>query len=93
MTLSTFEELRHQAFKAGFDEVLERQWPANAVLEIHTHPFDVWAVVTLGELWLTAQGRTQHLRGGDTFELAAGEPHAERYGVEGASYWVARKNN
>jgi len=34
--------------------------------------------------------RTQHLRAGDRFELDHGVPHAERYGDEGATYWVAR---
>jgi hypothetical protein len=29
--------------------------------------------------------------GGDEFELDAGEPHAERYGEAGATYWVGRR--
>jgi hypothetical protein len=34
---------------------------------------------------------TRHLRPGDGFQLARDEPHAERYGAEGAIYWVARR--
>jgi hypothetical protein len=41
-------------------------------------------------MWLTVAERTQHLRTGDRFELEAEVPHAERYGAEGATYWVAR---
>jgi hypothetical protein len=29
---------------------------------------------------------------GDTFHIPAGSPHDERYGPEGAAYWVARRN-
>jgi hypothetical protein len=43
-------------------------------------------------MWLTCHGQTQHLLPGDTFELARDVPHDERYGPEGAVYWVARKN-
>jgi hypothetical protein len=35
-------------------------------------------------------GETRHLLPGDEFELDAGEPHAERYGEAGATYWVGR---
>jgi hypothetical protein len=37
-------------------------------------------------------GRTEHLLPGGTFELPANLPHSERYGAEGAIYWVARRN-
>ena len=29
---------------------------------------------------------------GHTFSLPNGTPHAEKYGAEGATYWVARRN-
>jgi hypothetical protein len=34
----------------------------------------------------------QHLLPGDTFALERDERHAERYGDDGATYWVARRN-
>ena len=40
----------------------------------------------------TRGDETRHLLPGDTFQLAHGTPHAERYGPEGAIYWVARRN-
>ena len=49
-------------------------------------------LVVEGEMWLTVDGETQHLRPGDRFDLPPGKPHAERYGPEGATYWVARTN-
>jgi len=75
----------------GFDEVAERDWPAGTELALHSHPFDVAAVVVRGEFWLTTDGRTRHLRAGDRFELVHDQPHAERYGPQGAAYWVARR--
>jgi hypothetical protein len=92
MSTLTFDDFQAQSLAAGFDEVLARDWPAHTVLATHTHPFQVQAVVTRGEMWLTFNGRTRHLLSGDTFELARDVPHDERYGPEGASYWVARKN-
>jgi quercetin dioxygenase-like cupin family protein len=75
----------------GFDEVAERVWPANHVEPTHSHPFSVHALVIAGEMWLTTGDRTQHLVAGDEFRLASGEVHAERYGVDGATYLAARK--
>jgi hypothetical protein len=76
----------------GFDQVLTRDWGADVVLETHTHPFAVQALVTRGELWLTRRGATHHLRAGDRFEVEYEEPHAERYGPQGATFVVARRN-
>jgi quercetin dioxygenase-like cupin family protein len=92
MNLPSFDEFRQQALAAGFDEVIEREWAANTVLETHTHPFGVQALVTQGEMWLTMNGHTQHLVPGAVFELEPNLPHDERYGAQGATYWVARKN-
>ena len=75
----------------GYDEVVERVWKSLATADEHTHPFDAKALVVKGEMWLTVNGRTQHLLPGSTFELSAGLPHSERYGSEGATYWVARR--
>ena len=86
------EAFRAAALAAGFDEVLERAWAPGVVLDTHTHDFDVDAVVVGGEMWLSGEGRTQHLRPGDRFTLARQVPHAERYGPEGAAYWVARRH-
>ena len=92
MSNDTFEAFRQRALDAGFDEVLERQWSPNTVVDVHTHDFDVDAVVSQGEMWLSCGGSTQHLLAGDTFKLARNIEHAERYGPEGATYWVARRN-
>jgi quercetin dioxygenase-like cupin family protein len=72
--------------------VLSREWAPGVVLDTHTHPFAVKAVVVAGEMWLTVGDDTRHLQPGDRFELDREVPHAERYGAAGATYWVARRN-
>lgn len=87
-----FQRFEQDTLARGFDEVTERRWAPDTVLDTHTHPFSVEAVVVQGEMWLSCGEVTRHLRPGDRFELAREVPHAERYGAEGATYWVARRH-
>jgi quercetin dioxygenase-like cupin family protein len=91
METTTFEAFETAAKAEGFDEVLTRTWPPSAIIDVHTHPFSLRAVVVEGEMWLTVDEEVRHLRPGDEFALDANVPHAERYGAEGATYWVARR--
>jgi len=92
LSTASFEDFEADARAQGFDEVLVREWSADLVLEEHTHPFEVQARVTRGEVWLTCGGHTRHLQAGEGFELERGVPHAERYGPQGATFWVARRH-
>ena len=87
----TFDGFEASARAEGFDEVLERRWAARTVLEPHTHSFALKARVVQGEMWLTVGDDVRHLLPGDTFALDSGVSHEERYGEEGATYWVARR--
>lgn len=88
----SFETFKTAAMGAGFDEVVERNWAPDTVLDTHTHPFDVKARVVAGQMWLSVGSQTRYLTAGDEFALERDIAHAERYGPEGATYWVARKN-
>ena len=44
-------------------------------------------------MWLTKGQHTEHIPAGGTFELNARQPHSERYGKNGATYWVARRKS
>ena len=92
MIPSDFASYAAQARAEGFEEVLERRWPPATVLETHTHPFAIKALVIDGDMWLTVDGVTRHLQRGDAFTLERDIPHDERYGDAGAAYWVARRN-
>ena len=88
----SFEAFREEAIACGCDEALLREWRPHTVVETHTHPFDAEAMVVQGEMWLSEGGRIRHLTRGGTFRLGAGTPHEERYGPDGAIYWVGRKS-
>jgi quercetin dioxygenase-like cupin family protein len=89
---TTYDAFRDHALASGADEVMERHWAPGQVVDTHVHAFHADALVTAGEMWLIREDGTQHLRAGDSFQLASGTPHSERYGPEGATYWVARRN-
>ena len=88
----TFAQFEADMLGQGFDSVLEREWAPLMVVDTHRHPFAAKALVVRGEMWLTQQHDTRHIVPGGTFELEANVPHAERYGAEGATYWVARRS-
>jgi quercetin dioxygenase-like cupin family protein len=88
----SYAQFESAARAEGFDEVLVREWQPGQVLDEHRHPFAIKALVTRGEVWLTEGEHTRHLCAGDGFELARDVPHAERYGEEGATFWVARRH-
>lgn len=92
MSTPTFDTFRQKALAEGFDEIIVREWAPQLHLDTHTHPFDVSAYVARGEYWLTTGDEVQHLKAGDTFRLIRNVPHAELYGPEGATVWVARAN-
>jgi len=91
MSAASFADFEAEARAQGFDEVAERHWDPKVVLETHTHPFAVKALLVRGDMWLTVGADVRHLRPGDAFELERDVPHAEQYGVDGATYWVARR--
>jgi quercetin dioxygenase-like cupin family protein len=91
MALPTFDIFRSTKIAQGATEVLERVWQPGAVVQTHTHPFDADALLVAGEMWLEVAGEERHLGPGETFQLARGVPHSERYGDQGATLWVARK--
>jgi quercetin dioxygenase-like cupin family protein len=92
MNPTTFLQFETAARAEGFDEVLVREWAPDLVLETHSHPFAVKALVVRGDFHLTQGDATHHLRAGEGFELAREAPHAEHYGAEGATFWVARRH-
>lgn len=88
----TFNEFEASARARGFDEIIERRWAPDTVLETHAHPFAVEALVIEGEMWLISAEGERHLRPGDRFSVPHSVPHGERYGNAGATVWVARRH-
>lgn len=92
MNYMTYDEFRQLKLAQGYDQVLEREWEPLLEHGDHMHPFDTDALVVRGELWLMVDDQTRHVQTGDTFTMARGVVHSERYGPEGATFWAARKN-
>ena len=89
----TLDQFRTEMLGVGYTEVLERPWAPGTVVDTHTHPFEANAVVVQGEMWLAVDGGPErHLTPSDRFRLLPNVPHTERYGSEGATYWVARRS-
>ena len=84
-----------QTFEAGLKrdgyEILTNTTPGVKVNPEHSHPFDVRAMVLKGALTLTAEGKTQTYRPGETFAMPRGCRHFESYGPEGAVVLFGRK--
>lgn len=87
----TLIEFTAQAMDDGFDEIIQKEWASDLVLETHTHPYDVRVQVSAGQVLLSLASGVQKFESGQGFFLARGVEHAEQYGPQGATFWVARK--
>ena len=79
-TMPTFAEFEGSQQAQGYEQVLERTWGPLHETGEHTHDFDASGLVVDGEMWIDCADRKLHLLPGDTFQLARGTPHSERYG-------------
>ncbi len=62
-------------------EVLFASYPANTVIDTHTHPSRNVGVITEGELRLTKGGEETRYGPGDWYHVDANEEHAARFDV------------
>ncbi len=85
-------EFKKQLRTDGYNDVVDREMPAGQFVDTHSHPFDVHAVVTGGEIELHCHGETKTYREGDEFVMSAGISHTERYGPTGVKYIVGRRH-
>ena len=74
-----------------FNEVLEKSLAADDHNAAHSHPFDVRALVTQGDIALTIDGVQTQYREGEIFTMVAGCIHAENVGSSGVTYLVGRR--
>ena len=84
------EQFTQELQRDGF-EMSTRSMEANKHNGLHSHPFEVRAVMLSGELTLRYEGITQMCRTGDVFSMRAGCEHEEQFGPEGATYLVGRR--
>lgn len=75
----------------GFERIETKQLAAGSSTTEHSHPFDVRALVTSGEISLTVAGEKRTYVAGEVFTMAADCRHAENIGGEGVRYLVGRR--
>jgi quercetin dioxygenase-like cupin family protein len=88
-SLAQFEA---DARRAGFDDVLVRDWAPGYAMAEHAHDYGIQALVVRGDLWLKSGDKVQRCRAGEAFALDPGELHSEGAGAHGAQFWVARRH-
>lgn len=88
---ANFYEFTADAMDDGFEEILQKEWAPHLVLEKHTHPFDARVQVATGQVKLALATGSQTFEAGQGFYIPRGTEHAEQYGPQGATFWVARK--
>jgi quercetin dioxygenase-like cupin family protein len=67
MKSTSFEVFEREARADSFDEVMQRDWQPDTVLPEHTHPFDAYALLVQGDMWLSCGANTRHFTPGGTF--------------------------
>ena len=75
----------------GYGDIESRSAPANVTSAAHSHPCDIRALLTGGELTLSCAGTQRTYRAGDMVEIPAGAEHIEQNGPLGYTYIVGRR--
>lgn len=65
--------------------------PADGALDVHTHDFEVFALVVEGSIAIDSYGIEKLYEPGEMFHLLFMQPHSERYGVSGVKYLASRR--
>lgn len=90
-------EAERAAFEArlraeGYDEILTRTLEPGVVVPLHTHPYDVLALVLDGEATIDCGDGPRVYRAGDELAVPANLPHAEVYGPQGYTFLLGRRH-
>lgn len=74
-----------------FPEPVLVEQPADGALDVHTHEFEVMALVIEGSISINSSGIESLYKPGEMFHLLYGQAHSERYGVSGVKYLASRR--
>lgn len=77
--------------KDGFPEPIFVVRERGGFLDSHSHPCEVKALVTEGQIDIVISGIKNSYLAGDVFHLAANQVHSESYGGKGVKYLASRK--
>jgi quercetin dioxygenase-like cupin family protein len=75
----------------GFPEPVLVERERNGFLDLHSHSFEVRALITYGQMEITIDGDSQTYGVGEAFHLTQDQIHTERYGSDGVRYLASRR--
>ena len=75
----------------GFPEPVMVERERNGFLDLHSHSFEVRALITHGQMEIAIDGDSQSYGVGEAFHLRQNQVHSERYGSEGVRYLASRR--
>lgn len=75
----------------GFPEPLLVERECNGFLGLHSHSFEVRALVIHGQMEITIDGVKQSYGVGEAFHLKPNQIHSECYGSDGVRYLASRR--
>lgn len=79
--------------KDGYLDTETKTIEADKVVGLHSHPFDVRAVVLKGSARIACGNEpAREFKPGDIVEVAAGVEHSEHYGPQGYTILVGRRH-
>ena len=82
------EKLAKEDFPAPV--LVERE--VGGFLDLHSHPYEVKALVIEGQIDITIDGIKTAYLAGDVFHLLPDQIHIESYGAKGVKYFASRKS-
>jgi len=75
-----------------FPEPVLVEQPADGGLDVHTHDFEVIALVIEGSITVCCAEIESVYQSGQVVHLGFRQPHSERYGRNGVKYLASRKS-
>jgi len=77
----------------GFENAGVKEMVPHCHEDLHSHDFEVRAMVLEGSIDLTFNGAKRHYAPGDIVEMAHGCEHIEDVGPDGLKFLVGRKHS
>ncbi|MEN9864284.1 MAG: hypothetical protein RLZZ601_2048 [Pseudomonadota bacterium] len=77
--------------KEGFPAPVLVEREVGGFLDLHSHPYEVQALVIEGQIDITIGGIKTAYLAGDVFHLPPNQTHTENYGAKGVKYLASRK--
>ena len=78
--------------KEQFPEPVLVEREVGGFLDLHSHPYEVQALIIEGQIDIIISGIKSTFLAGDVFHLLPNQIHTENYGAKGVKYLASRKS-